>query len=55
MILKSVVSRLLTLTPTSPSYKTNEAHINELELEQETLSDDITKLQEQITDLQEEL
>ena len=47
--------KIINLDPTSPIYKTNEAHINELELERETLSDDINKLQEQITDPQEDI
>lgn len=47
--------KIINLDPTSPIYKTNEAHINELEIQRQNLEDEISKLQEQITDPEEDI
>ena len=44
--------RMLKLNPSSTVYKINETHVVEQEAEQERLQDDLSKLQEQITDPQ---
>ena len=42
--------KILSLDKSSPIYKTNESHINDLSVKSQELLDDITKLQEQVTD-----
>jgi DNA invertase Pin-like site-specific DNA recombinase len=42
--------KILSLDKTSPIYKTNESHIDDLSIKSQGLLDDITKLQEQMTD-----
>lgn len=46
---------IIKLDPKSPVYKSNEAHINEQELQRQGLADEISKLREQQTDPQEDM
>ena len=60
--LKSIVAdnkerslKILKLNPSSPIYKTNEAYIADQVVEQERIQDEIDKLQEQITNPQQDM
>lgn len=47
--------KIIDLSPTSPIYKTNEAYVNELTVQEQDLQDEIAKLQEQRTDPQQDI
>ncbi len=47
--------KIIDLSPSSPVYKTNEAYINDMAVQEQTLLDDIAKLQAQLTDPQQDI
>lgn len=47
--------KIIDLSPSSPVYKTNEAYINDMAVQEQTLLDDISKLQAQLTDPQQDI